>query len=196
MKMVKISKKIIIITSFVSVALLAGIIAISGMILSTKYNKALHYWDSGHKARAVVQFSEISFYRDSNRYISEYEGDVVNALRDCTWTSGEISYRSPVVRHYTYNVTFRRDGEFTIHTSGQQEGFQYYSMNIDHLYRFDYDSGEPLLAIYTDDDHYDAPFEYYSFDYDEEDETISRIRMLSHNDGSRRDTIVLHPTTD
>ncbi len=192
----KISKKIIIISIVAIIALLVGGIVIYGMILANKYNKALDYWDSGHKTMAVVRFSEISFYRDSNRYIDEYEEDVVNALRDCTWTSGEISYRSPVVRHYTYNVTFRRDGEFTIHTSGQQEGFQYYSMNIDNLYRFDYDSGEPLLAIYTDDDHYDAPFEYYSFDYDEEDETISRIRMLSHNDGSRRDTIVLRPTTD
>lgn len=189
----KISKKIIIISIVAIIALLVGGIVIYGMILANKYNKALDFWNSGHKTMAVVRFSEISFYRDSNRYIDEYEEDVVNALRDCRWTSGEISYRSPVVRHYTYTVTFKRDGELIIHSSGQQEGFQYYSLDYEREYRFDYESGEPLLAISFPESN---PYGYYSFDYDEDDETISSVTMIDNNDGSRTDDIRLRPVSD
>lgn len=148
-------KKYTIIGSVAGAIVLAVIIIIvivSCINKSNKYNTAVELWDSGNHVDAVMSFLEQTGYKDSDKYVSDFETEIKKQLQAVTWRSNKFSTQTEDAEYkYTgyLDLIFTED-ELTLHYDGKEtkrdQYGDYWDTNKEgkytDSYKFVYDDGK------------------------------------------------------
>lgn len=109
-------KKVIVI-SVISIVVILGLL-VGGYFLYTNntYNNSLENWQAGDRFEAIKGFYKVRDYKDSDKYLEEFESEVLIPLCESAWDTSEKPYT---------NLTHYNDGY-------KAEGFQIVTLNEDY----------------------------------------------------------------
>lgn len=101
-------KKFKIIIIFLVIVVIIGLAAF--LFINSKYNKAINDWDNKKYTEAADSFYFLKSYKDSEKYIYDFEKMLITSLIRTAWNSGDAWYTDGVYKATGYSeYTFSDD---------------------------------------------------------------------------------------